>query len=209
MRKDAVDPIAARITARSSKSDVAALQRTLRFLSAYKGRTDGIFSETLKNSIMAVQKSHALIADAKSRGAGTVGPKTHAVILDLWKQKHIALLSDKLMVAHRIETLLAESGLSPDRQLSKGHNGIAVRALQRFLANAGHFPASRINGNFGDMTQAAVLAYQKAEGIVTSSKDKGAGNVGPSTLSRIKMDLEQSVLKVVRANGWEAAQKIL
>ncbi len=209
LRASAPEPIAERIVPGSPIMEVAALQRTMRFLDLYKGRSNGVFNDALRESLMTLQKENRLIGDASSPGAGTVGPKTRAVILQLWRAKHVRMLAEKLEENHRINTYLADTGIDPGRHLTKGSSGTAVRALQRFLAAEGFFPKEKINGNYGDLTQASVLAYQKAKNIVKGNTDTGAGQVGPTTLESIRSALRSKVRTAVRSGGWETVGSVL
>jgi len=59
--------------------------------------------------------------------------------------------------------------------LAKGAKGIAVEKLQRALNAAGAKPAVVVDGDFGDRTDKAVRAFQRAKKLVVD------GKVGPAT----------------------------
>jgi peptidoglycan hydrolase-like protein with peptidoglycan-binding domain len=61
------------------------------------------------------------------------------------------------------------------RNLSYGTVGTEVSQLQQFLSDEGLFTA-KVNATFGSMTKAAVVAFQKQEGIVPAN-----GYFGPLT----------------------------
>ena len=62
--------------------------------------------------------------------------------------------------------------------LQLGDSGDAVRALQQALQNKGFSPGA-IDGQYGNATQAAVIAFQNSEGLLAD------GVAGPRTLSAL------------------------
>jgi peptidoglycan L-alanyl-D-glutamate endopeptidase CwlK len=66
--------------------------------------------------------------------------------------------------------------------LKKGARGDRVKALQQMLKNKGFDPGA-IDGDFGNGTEAAVIAFQKSEGLLPD------GIVGSKTLSALAMDI--------------------
>jgi peptidoglycan hydrolase-like protein with peptidoglycan-binding domain len=67
----------------------------------------------------------------------------------------------------------------PARMLRRGSRGAAVVELQTLLAARGLYQA-RVDGRFGPVTERAVKAFQRSEGIVVD------GIVGPQTWGRLK-----------------------
>jgi peptidoglycan hydrolase-like protein with peptidoglycan-binding domain len=65
-----------------------------------------------------------------------------------------------------------------DPTLKEGSKGVAVRGLQRRLTEAGY--AVDIDGKFGPATEAAVKAYQEANGLDAD------GIVGPLTWNKLR-----------------------
>lgn len=70
------------------------------------------------------------------------------------------------------------------RSLSIGASGADVTSLQTFLSQEGYFQTSP-TGYFGSVTQAAVGAWQEAQGVVSGASDPGFGIVGPKTRAAI------------------------
>lgn len=68
--------------------------------------------------------------------------------------------------------------------LSMGSRGIAVEELQTLLIRYGFNPGS-IDGIFGPQTQAAVLGFQRSQGLVAD------GIVGPKTWAALGVDCQQ------------------
>lgn len=66
--------------------------------------------------------------------------------------------------------------------LVEGNKGERVKALQQTLKNKGFDPGD-IDGNFGPATEAAVISFQKSEGLLAD------GKAGPNTLSELGLDV--------------------
>src|SRR5208337_321761 len=69
------------------------------------------------------------------------------------------------------------------RTLSRGMSGSDVQKLQNLLIAQGFLAAGNNTGYFGNLTQAAVQAFQAAHNIVSSGTPAttGYGSVGPRT----------------------------
>ena len=125
-------------------------------------------------------------------------------MLTEWKRLLITRRADRLLTLRKIDALVAERHTIPDAFIGLGDKGTDVRLLQKLLAARGYFPKERVSGLFGAVTREAVLAYQLATGLLTSSTDKGAGFVGPATLAKLKHDERKALFHLVRAQGWGA-----
>lgn len=87
-------------------------------------------------------------------------------------------------------------GTSLHPTIRNGSRGPAVEELQQKLNQAGATPALAVDGIFGPLTRAAVVAFQRAQGLEPD------GIVGPLTWGRIdEMGLTSSVGRVERQ--WE------
>ncbi len=190
----------------SSQGDLASMQRILRGLGYYRGRTDGTYGEGLKRAIIAFQKDHALVGDDQSPGAGTVGPMTQAALADVMRVQRGRRLADTILLVKRVRDRLEENEALVAATTEEGYKGEGVEDVQRFLVQMGYFPADSVNGVFGPLTRQAVAAYQITRGVLRSGSDKGAGVVGPVTLKTLQKDQIQHAYDVVRAQGWEALQ---
>jgi peptidoglycan hydrolase-like protein with peptidoglycan-binding domain len=141
---------------------VRKLQQALTTAGYDPGSVDGTFGRRTEAAVVAFQQANGLSAD------GVVGPKT-ASALDT-----------------ALTTTPSTSGASPagfalpeGTKLRFGEGDPAlVRELQQALASAGYDPGAA-DGNFGRRTQAAVVAFQEANGL------SGDGVVGPETASAL------------------------
>ena len=69
--------------------------------------------------------------------------------------------------------------------LHTGDKGDRVKKLQNFLKKEGFFSGVS-TGYFGPRTEKSVFEFQKFHGIVSSSRDAGAGTYGPLTQAKVK-----------------------
>lgn len=192
------------ISRTSKKSDIQMAQRLLRFLSLYKGRTDGVYDDQLFAAILKYQQNQKLVMDGTSAGAGKIGPKTKSRLVSDWKKKIVAMDAEKLLLKKKVTDTLATKGDLIDAFMAKGQSGDGVRAAQLLLAQQGFFPKEKVNGNFGDLTKESVMKYQLARGLIVSKSDAGAGTVGPATLKQMRSEQIDVAFKLVRAEGLKA-----
>lgn len=188
----------------SSQKDIAAAQRLLRSMGYYKGRTNGLYDQRVKDAIMAFQKESLLIADATSPGAGTIGPVTQAAIAGKLRAERSRTIARGILLVKRVRDRLAESDDLVATTTEEGYKGDGVEDIQRFLSNVGFFPAESVNGVFGPMTRQAVAAYQIARGVIPNASAKGAGTVGPITLKTLQKEQIDYAYGQVRGYGWDA-----
>jgi peptidoglycan hydrolase-like protein with peptidoglycan-binding domain/3D (Asp-Asp-Asp) domain-containing protein len=188
----------------SSQKEIAAAQRLLRSMGYYKGRTNGLYDEKVKDAIMALQKESLLIADATSPGAGTIGPVTQAAIASRLRAERSRTIAHGILLVKKVRDRLAESDDLVATTTEEGYKGDGVEDIQRFLSNVGFFPAESVNGIFGPMTRQAVAAYQIARGVIPNASAKGAGTVGPITLKTLQKEQIDYAYGKVRGYGWDA-----
>lgn len=192
------------VNEQSSRRDIASVQRLLRSMKYYRGRTDGLYGDTLKRAIMAFQKEKLLIGDETSPGAGTIGPVTQAMLADTVRSKRSKTIARGIVLLKRVRDTLAEREALVAVTLSEGYSGENVKVVQRLLARLGYFPADKINGQFGELTKQSVAAYQVENGVLASGAQKGAGVIGPITLKSLQKAQIQDAYTVVRGYGWDA-----
>lgn len=183
-----------------SGNGVRQVQKLLRYLGQYRGRTDGVFDDDVKKAVTQFQISAGVISQVTENGAGRVGPATKAAILQAWKSRFVSdkarIVAMKMEVKEQVTT--AEM---PTKTLASGDRGAQVKLLQAFLHDAGYLAADGVTGNFGARTRAALLKYQIEKKIVDSESSKGAGIFGPATKSSISTDIVAMKWQAVRAQG--------
>lgn len=131
---------------------VKTLQDKLNALGYNSGNVDGIFGAKTYAAVTAFQKANGLGVD------GIVGKLTWAKLYDA--------------------TPVNVTPITTQPMLRTGSRGDAVRKLQELL-NALGYDCGSVDGIFGSKTYAAVLAFQKANGLGAD------GIVGPLTWAKL------------------------
>lgn len=131
--------------------DVAGLHQELTTLGFYTGEISESYTSATREAVRKFQSSRGLTA------TGIADAATRRAILTAMKQP-----------------LLVPGGGSGSESLSLGSSGERVRELQSALTVLGYFTAAP-TGYFGPITETAVVAFQKANGI------DPIGVVGPQT----------------------------
>ena len=101
-------------------------------------------------------------------------------------------------------TTTAPPDANADGKLELGEGGESVRALQQRLVELGYW-LGEADGNYGQLTRQAVMAFQKVEGLgrdgvagpVTQERLVAAGRPQPRGTSGLEIDLARQVLFVV------------
>ena len=139
----------------SRGESVKTLQERLNAKGYNAGSVDGIFGKNTRAAVIAFQKANGLAAD------GIVGKLTWAKLYD---------------TTAALPSASTVTGTQP--VVYRGSRGDAVRRLQELLNKKG-FDCGAVDGIFGSKTYAAVVAFQKANGL---SAD---GIVGPLTWGKL------------------------
>ena len=121
----------------------------------HAGSVDGIFGRNTRAAVIAFQNANGLAAD------GIVGKLTWAKLYD---------------TTAALPSASTATGTQP--MVYRGSRGDAVRKLQELLHKKG-FDCGAVDGIFGSKTYAAVMAFQKANGL---SAD---GIAGPLTWGKL------------------------
>ena len=142
-------------------ADVSTLQTILKEYGFYSGIVDGDFGNYTRDAVMAFQTSQGLYVD------GVAGPLTFAA------------LSGALSEAQSGSNTASSAGSGLSRRLAKGMTGSDVKDLQNILKSLGYYSGA-IDGDFGAVTEAAVIAFQQAKGLYVD------GIAGPITLEALR-----------------------
>jgi len=106
---------------------------------------------------------------------------------------------DVLFTVNQRPVVLAEGSVPAFRTMSLGDSGSDVSQLQKMLFEAGYFTGD-ITGTFGNLTQQAVLAWQRDIGISASETP------GPTTNEINRADL---AVRNAETNWWLAETEFL
>lgn len=138
----------------NNAKQIKIMQNRLIVLGYLSGTADGEYGATTEAAVKAFQDRNGLYADGKA------GPQTLA-----------KLYSDSAKKASSVAGHLGS--------LKAGMNGSAVRTLQKNLRTLGYYDGS-VDGDYGSGTEAAVSAFQRANGL------KADGVAGKATLNAIQ-----------------------
>ena len=130
-------------------------------VTALQGLSTGSTGEAVK----ALQE--ALISrgiDVKGGADGRFGPMTLAALNEFQRSVGLEITSS----VDEATAIAVGTKVSPLTGLAKGRFGEDVVALQQHLISAGFTPKGGADGHFGPATEAALKAYQEAEGLAAS-----------------------------------------
>ncbi len=180
--------------------DVRQAQKLLRYLGYYRGRTDGIFDQDMKEAVTALQIAHGIVKGATDPFAGRIGPATRSAILQAWKVKVVSEKAKRVVLRMQVADSVRTSSL-PQKVLAKGDRGAEVSRLQRSLRDLGYLSAKDVTGTYGTRTESALKAYQIDRAIVKKDAVKGVGVYGPATRTALLKDITEKSWQKVRAEG--------
>ena len=144
----------------------------------------GFFGEITRHALFKFQQAKGLVADINTPGAGTLGPKTRALLNSLLnkrtRSKRMIALKRSDLQKNSLKNGLADLGEIFDTDLIIGDRGVHVEALQSVLKSLGFFNGVT-SQYFGQSTRNAVIAFQLENKILQDRNDKSAGRVGPKT----------------------------
>lgn len=171
----------------SMGEDVKVLQVELRNLNFYRGEITGFYGEVTQHAVFKFQQSQMMVGNANSAGAGIFGPKTRDRMNEITaiRRYNTAVVADATVQYEKMVAARSKKDFLLASELRYGMTGPEVSKLQRFLKDKGFFEGVLITEYYGPVTKEAVLKFQKANNLVASESDPGAGNVGPNTLEII------------------------
>ncbi|MBQ7185026.1 MAG: peptidoglycan-binding protein [Clostridia bacterium] len=143
----------------SKGDDVAAAQMKLKAAGYLLDKADGVFGQSTKKAVIAVQNDYNLDPD------GVIGPATWAVIRTFNVQNADPKTVD-----------VTRTGTVAPKLLRAGDRNSNVTLLQQYLIKLGYLPLGEDDGIFGARTTKAVKKFQKAHNLVAD------GIVGTKTL---------------------------
>ena len=154
---------------KGSRGDaVKALQQKLIALGYLSGSADGIFGESTLKAVIAFQTAQSLTAD------GAAGSSTIAALNKAYQGGTTSgsTVTAPANISNDQVTIVSSTQPSSYPTIKYGAEGDAVEKLQTRLKELGYFDGT-VGGNFGTITRAAVIAFQKAanlsaDGIVGS-----------------------------------------
>lgn len=156
------------LSAGSTGSPVSQLQATLKLLGFYAGEVNGSYTAATEDAVAQFQSAAGIAAD------GVAGPSTWAKLLPA--PEEVASIPASQIPQPPVAAQTPEPQDVPPGPpiLRPGIEGPAVAQLQRELTALGYYEGA-IDGGYGELTQAAVRAFQADRGLAVDAI------VGPST----------------------------
>lgn len=186
-----------------SGDDVKRLQQELKKFNLFRTEPTGYYGEVTEHAVAKFQQKKGIIEGLGDTGSGTVGPKTRNSLNSIlgYRENTKALIADKTLKFNDQKVLVADvltqnntdtvpiAEIQTDTsasqvfkaELSLGSTGGEVALLQEQLKKLGFYKGGLTSNYFGEITKEAVIAFQKANGIILTENDSGAGLVGPKT----------------------------
>ena len=147
----------------SEGNDAKTVQRRLKELGYYSGKTDGIFGKGSVDALERFQKANGLIPDGKA------GKTTYAILFSSKAKTAAEAEPTQEPDATATPAPTAEPTANVSIQwttLRSGDSGQAVTQLQEMLIQLGYM-SGKADGKYGSKTVDAVKAFQKANGLKT------------------------------------------
>lgn len=153
----------------SEGSEVKQLQQKLKELNYLSGSVDGKFGVATEAAVKAFQKNNNLTADGKA-GTATLN-KLYSGTAKKSSGTQINLDNVGGNTSGRDTSGISSTGYIT---LEDGSSGEQVKTLQKRLKDLGYYTGS-VDGNYGDGTKSAVIAFQQRNNL------KADGKAGPAT----------------------------
>ncbi len=159
-------------------ADVSRLQATLKLLDFYQGDIDGTYSPATQAAVASFQTAAGIEAD------GIAGPATWQKLLPAPDEVATIPASEAPTAAAPAPSADPANPEQPSGPptLRLEAEGSAVSQLQRELQTLGYYDGP-IDGGFGELTEAAVIAFQTKFQLTVD------GVVGPSTWDTLSSEL--------------------
>lgn len=151
----------------SEGSEVKQLQQKLKDLGYLSGSADGKFGKATEAAVIAFQKNNGLTADGKA-GTATLN-KLYSGTAKKFTGTQAKL--DDNNSSGRDTSNISSTGYIT---LENGSSGEQVKTLQKRLKELGYYQGN-VDGNFGEGTETAVMAFQQNNNLTVD------GKAGPAT----------------------------
>ncbi len=197
------DPFTMTIGSGSPVEDIETVQKLLARVGTYTGAINGLYNDTLVDTIFRFQQANGIVKAKTDDGAGTYGPKTRAMLKallsgELNKTTNTTVVNTAPTTPSTTTTNTTNpdttNNLTPEQNSSELGD---VRELQSQLRDLEYFKYD-VDGIYNKRLVDALYAFQLAKNIVTGEEDPGAGYYGPVT----KSALAESYASYV-ARKWE------
>jgi YVTN family beta-propeller protein len=157
----------------SKNSEVTALQKQLQAAGYFDGPVTGYFGTLTQEAVIAFQKARGItpngVADTNTFNAlNTTETPAQEQVKETAKpapQPAKEIPTPAPQIQQPVVVDKPKTAAKTTQVLEKGKRGSEVTALQKKLQAAGYFDGP-VTGYYGTLTQEAIIAFQKANGIV-------------------------------------------
>jgi peptidoglycan hydrolase-like protein with peptidoglycan-binding domain/3D (Asp-Asp-Asp) domain-containing protein len=177
------------ITKISSKADISDLQEALRMFGYYHGEVNGEYGNDTRQAVILFQIDEGVLLNEHAQGAGNFGPQTQQAL----KTKVENFNSTVLKEQNRLKENLSELSTG----LGKKDEGDKVYKMKQMLWELGYYKGT-LNGKYDSATMDAVFEFQKANGVVRSDREQGAGFYGKKTHEALVAAVDLKIEKLMK-----------
>jgi peptidoglycan hydrolase-like protein with peptidoglycan-binding domain/3D (Asp-Asp-Asp) domain-containing protein len=177
------------ITKISPKADISDLQEALRMFGYYHGEVNGVYGSDTRQAVILFQIAEGVLLNENAHGAGNFGPQTQQAL----KTKVENFNSTVLKEQNRLKENLSELSMG----LGKKDEGDKVYKMKQMLWELGYYKGE-LNGKYDSATMDAVFGFQKANGIVRSDREQGAGFYGKKTHQALVAAVDLKIEKLMK-----------
>lgn len=210
------DPFTSSLSSATTSENIKTVQRLLERVNALIGDIDGVYDQEFKDSVFVFQKAQWIVTNRTDEGAGVYGPKTRSRLR--------AVLQGDTTTTSTIPKEDTSSNTTPDSlnntditspalndssesaiswDVYDGTKSADIRELQKMLKEMGYFKFD-VDGLYNKRLVDAILEFQLAKQIVTSSDDIGAGFYGPVTQSTLEEAYKAYLEKKIKIDALKA-----
>ncbi|NMD37055.1 MAG: hypothetical protein GYA87_00025, partial [Christensenellaceae bacterium] len=167
------EPTSDTLKSGSKGQAVKELQQRLKELGYYKGSVDGAYGSATTNAVKAFQAANKLVSDGVA-GKATLAAVYSTKAIKASEASTTTVTITKKPSATKTPSPTRTPDMSKARYLKLGTSGSDVRLMQNRLIELGYL-AGTADGEFGEATEKAVIAFQKV------SQPYYDGIAGPET----------------------------
>ena len=154
----------------STGSAVRTLQTRLKALGYYTGEIDGDFGQGTEDAVRYFQRVNGLTVDGKAGSATTAlvySGSAKSAAQDATPTPRVTATPSP--IPDNVYVLVTAPPNGDYVTLERGHYGSLVRSMQQQLKNQGYYTGD-VDGYYGEGTENAVKAFQRAKGLIVDGK---------------------------------------
>jgi chitodextrinase len=197
--------------------DTTVTAGTTYYYSVFTYDDQGVFSDPAYVSFTPTEQTQASTGGGATSGgtpstpgasSGSTGGDTSStptVVVYIPKSSPLASTTPTVIQTPNLTIVLIT------KTMSRGSKIAEVKALQQFLISQGYLPANTPLGNYGPVTEQAVKAFQRKNGIVSSGSPAttGYGMVGAKTRAVINALLQKQTPTATQTSTTETPEQTL